>query len=335
MHGYMDRDQRRHELLTPLFRQLGHWKELRVQGDCHNFFRYYKELMTTIGSPVPEGHKYTSSGMLALDHLVSNGSTCLDYTTSSLVFCKLRHINVGRPNELECDIMAFLATCKALECLELDDLEVADFPVLHCPVELPSLTSFALTPDDSAETSAVKSFFRLFRMPKLKKLSINRPGRGWNSSLDGLFDHLEFKDNVQSIELHVAPRSIRHPVPIPFKSIARNFSNLSEVIIWSDSSHAAELQECEMSALRTFTIRVKKSWTHKRTIEDILIFLRNRRKYANGRDGFRPLRVIMYDYEVMKYSEDLRMVVAEGLVDLELYHNFWSSRDTTYRLVDL
>ena len=90
-----------------------------------------------------------------------------------------------------------------------------------------------------------------------------------------------------------------------------------------------------MSALRTFTIRVKQSWTHKRTIEEILIFLRNRRKYANVRDGFRPLRVVMYDSEVMKYSEDLRKVVAEGLVDLELYDKFWSSRDTTYRLVDL
>ena len=215
------------------------------------------------------------------------------------------------------DLAATLANCKALKHLTLEVNE-GEYPIHPYPsFDLPSLCSFKVKiwHHTHLRTSAI---LQLFRVPNLRRFSIyiHTP---CDIPLDVVFDNLNFGESIQSLEFFHSYFLGDLPFSVPFQSIARQFSNISELYICCKKSPITEqLRDCLMPTL----LHLLALWesgdpdTQDTFVDDMLVFLANRKMHFDGQEGgYVPLRLTVDSS--MNYHERLESAVADGLVILE------------------
>lgn len=241
------------------------------------------------------------------------------------VLKQLKFDGLVKPSRLAllCEI---LADCKVLRHLTLDIYDGMDPDASYSNISLPSLFSFELRIQNNRHiwTGTV---LHLFRAPNLRKLCISICTPFKAIPADNLFDNLKFGERVQSLELCVSHARFP-PFSIPFRSMARQFPNVSELTIRCDiSSTTEQLRECQLPNLLHFLafwesgesgesdpLQEEDTWDN--FVGNMCAFLENREMYFDEQgSGYVPLRLTIGNST--NYHEGFEEAVADGLVILE------------------
>ena len=249
-------------------------------------------------------HSYSSFPMPVLKHLVLR----LDNTEPPL----LR------------DLAAILANWKVLKHITFAILNGEILEDSYPIIDLPSLCSFefSIWHYDQVETSTILA---MFRAPNLRKLDIClRSKYAWPA--EAIFDNLNFGESVQSLEFGYMHVRYNERFSVPFRSIARRFSNISELTVaCCELPDTEQLRDCLMPTLLHLLVLWESGdpiWQDT-FVDDMLAFLVNRKMQFNGQGGgYVPLRLTI---DSPSYRKGLAGAVADGLVILEI-GSWWEYR---------